>query len=132
MSTSSRRTPYSLSEPRAPVLSHPIPVPVTVPVVVPVAVLEPAAPFAPPPARLSPWAWVAAVVLGQPSAHRLVRAFFVGVITLFLVVLGAVRGCVGPARHAAPPTSVSARSAADTPRCCASSNRLSPLRSELA
>ena len=129
MSTSSRRTPYSLSEPRAPVLPYPVPVAVRV------AVLESPAPFAPPPARLSPWAWVAAVVLGQPTAHRLVRAFFVGVIGLILVVLGAVRGCVGAgraARQAESPTSASTRSAASTPRCCASSNRLSPLASECA
>jgi hypothetical protein len=50
-------------------------------------------PPAPPPAALSPWAWVAAVVLGQPTAHRLVHAFFLGLIGLVTVLVGAARGC---------------------------------------
>ncbi len=62
--------------------------------------LPPAAPepppvpgAAPPPAALTPWAWAAVVVLGQPNAHRVVRAFFVGVIGLATVLLGAARAC---------------------------------------
>jgi hypothetical protein len=46
-----------------------------------------------PPAALSPWAWATAFVLGQPNAHRLVRAFFVGLIGLTTVLLGGLRGC---------------------------------------
>jgi hypothetical protein len=34
-------------------------------------------------------------VLGQPNAHRLVRAFFLGLIGLVTVLLGGVRGCRG-------------------------------------
>ncbi len=41
----------------------------------------------------APWAWVAAVVLGQPTADRVVRAFFWGLIGLVSVLLGAARGC---------------------------------------
>ena len=47
------------------------------------------------PAPLSPWAWAAAVVLGQPNAHRVVRAFFLGLIGLASVLLGALRACHG-------------------------------------
>jgi hypothetical protein len=47
----------------------------------------------PAPAPLTPWAWAAAVVLGQPTAHRLVHAFFLGLIGLATVLLGAARGC---------------------------------------
>ena len=48
---------------------------------------------APLPATVSPWAWAVAVVLGQPNAHRLVRAFYLGLIGLATVVVGALRGC---------------------------------------
>ena len=53
----------------------------------------PELPATPPPAHLSPWAWVVAVVLGQPTAHRLVHAFFLGLAALLTVVLGATRSC---------------------------------------
>ena len=53
----------------------------------------PELPPVPPPAALSPWAWVAAVVLGQPTAHRLVHAFFLGLAAVLTVVLGAARSC---------------------------------------
>jgi hypothetical protein len=33
------------------------------------------------------------VVLGQPTAHRLVHAFFLGLIGLVTVLVGAARGC---------------------------------------
>ena len=48
-----------------------------------------------PPATLSPWAWATAFVLGQPNAHRVVRAFFIGLIGLSSVVVGGLRGCHG-------------------------------------
>jgi hypothetical protein len=48
-----------------------------------------------PGATVSPWAWAAAVIFGQPNAYRLVRAFFLGLIGLASVFLGALRACRG-------------------------------------
>jgi len=61
---------------------------------VPALAPAPAAPV-PPPANLSPWAWATAVVLGQPNAHRVVRAFFFGLIGLVSVLAGTLRACRG-------------------------------------
>ena len=63
----------------------------------PAAPPEPPRPQLPftPPRGLPPWAWTMAVVLGQPNAHRVVRAFFLGLIGLATVLLGGVRGCRG-------------------------------------
>ena len=69
------------------------PPPPTPPLPEPPPYPAPPAPPAPPPAALSPWAWAAAVVLGQPTAHRLVHAFFLGLAALATVLLGGVRGC---------------------------------------
>ena len=73
--------------PHPPSTASPIPLP-EVPSIVP-----PRAARVPLPKTLSPWAWTTAVILGQPNAHRLVRAFFLGLIGLATVLLGAVRGC---------------------------------------
>jgi hypothetical protein len=73
--------------------SHTLPEP-TAPLTAPTPAAPPCSPL-PPPATLSPWAWATAFVLGQPNAHRVVRAFFIGLIGLSSVLVGGLRGCHG-------------------------------------